>query len=103
MRAVRTLRGGLEATGDGPWMPGLAHAAAALSTVLVFGLRGCLTGLLFATLANFVVFLPLTALVLNGGRPMAPTAVVPAPGRRAQWLLLGFWTATAWAGAALGS
>jgi hypothetical protein len=84
-----------------PWLPGWPHAVAALATGLVFGAQGCVTGLLLATLASFVVYLPVTALVLNGGRPIAADGPAPVLTPRAQALLLGLWTVTAWGGAAL--
>jgi hypothetical protein len=101
MRAVRALTGGSGYSADQPWLPGLPHVAAALATWLVFGGQACLTGLLLATLASFVVYLPLTALALNGGRPIGADAAVPAFGTRATLVLLGLWTVTAWAGAGL--
>jgi hypothetical protein len=75
--------------------------AAALATYFVFGGRACVTGLLLATLASFIVYLPVTALTLNGGRPIAADEPIPPLTARAQMLLLGLWTLTAWAGAAL--
>jgi hypothetical protein len=100
MRAV--LTGGFGST-DQPWLPGLPHVAAALATYFVFGGQACVTGLLLATLASFVVYLPLTALALNGGRPIGPDAAAPDLTTRAQIVLLALWTATAWVAAALAS
>lgn len=100
MRAVRVLTGVSGVPGDQPWMPGLPHIAGALPTYFVFGGAACVAGLLLATLASFVVYLPLTALALNGGRPISADASAPALTGRAQSLLLGLWTLTAWAGAA---
>ncbi len=59
-----------------------------------------MTGLLLATLASFVVYLPVTALALNGGRAIAPDAPAPALTLRVRMVLLVLWTLTAWAGAA---
>jgi hypothetical protein len=101
MRAVRTLTGGVGGSADQPWLPGLPHVAAALATYFVFGGQACVTGLLLATLASFVVYLPLTALTLNGGQAISPEAAAPVLTARAQVMLLGLWTLTAWAGAAL--
>jgi hypothetical protein len=101
MRAVRALTGGSGFSADQPWLPGLPHVAAGLATWLVFGGQACLTGLLLATLASFVVYLPLTALALNGGRPIDADAVAPAFSTRTMLVLLGLWTVTAWAGAGL--
>src|SRR3712207_2741329 len=81
------------------WLPVLPHAVAALSTIAVFGTSACLGGLLLATLAGFVFYLPLTALWLNGGKAIAPDAPPPPLTAGAQDGLLGLWTATAWAGA----
>jgi hypothetical protein len=100
MRAVRALAGGFGST-DQPWLPGLPHVAAALATYFVFGGQACVAGLLLATLASFIVYLPLTALALNGGRPIGPEASAPTFTTRAQLTLLVLWTATAWVAAGL--
>jgi hypothetical protein len=101
MRAVRVLTGGSDFSADQPWLPGLLHVAAALTTYLVFGGRDCVTGLLLATLASFVVYLPLTALTLNGGRAIPADEPAPVLTTGAQVVLLGLWAMTAWAGAGL--
>ncbi|WP_428537125.1 hypothetical protein [Rhodopila sp.] len=101
MRAVRALTGGFGISADQPWLPGLPHVAAALATLLVFDGAAFVTGLMLATLASFVVYLPVTALVLNGGRAIAADGPAPLLPLAAQLLLLGLWTATAWVGAAL--
>ena len=103
MRTVRALTGGFGISTEQPWLPGLPHVAAALATYFVFGARACVAGLLLATLASFVVYLPVTALTLNGGRPIGVNEPAPALTTRAQVVLLGLWTLTAWAGAALAS
>ena len=101
MRAVRALTGGFGFSADQPWLPGLPHVAAALATYFVFGAQGCVTGLILAMLASFIVYLPVTALALNGGQPIASDGPPPVLTIRAQVVLLGLWTLTAWAGAAL--
>jgi hypothetical protein len=101
MRAVRALTGGFGFSTEQPWLPGLPHVAAALATYFVFGGQACVTGLLLATLASFVVYLPVTALTLNGGQPITADSAAPVLTVRAQLVLLGLWTLTAWAGAAL--
>lgn len=101
MRAVRALTVGSGLSADQPWLPGLPHVLAALATYFVFGAQGCVTGLLLATLASFVVYLPVTALALNGGRAIAEDASAPALTMKAQAVLLGLWTVTAWVGAGL--
>ena len=100
MRAVRTLTG-LSFSPEQPWFPGLAHAATGLSTAFVFGVQACLTGLLLATLASFVVYLPLTALALNGGRAIRDDAEAPELTLKAQLALLVLWTLTVWIVASL--
>jgi len=97
----RVLTGGIGWRNDRPWLPGLPHAAAAMAACLVFGAQACLTGLLMATLASFVVYLPMTALALNQGRPLAADAAAPELTARAQIVLWALWTITAWVGAAL--
>ncbi|HQT78065.1 MAG: hypothetical protein B7Z80_17770 [Rhodospirillales bacterium 20-64-7] len=89
------------AAADRLWLPGLSHAAVASAAWPVFGGAACIAGLLLATLASFVVYLPLTALALNGGGPIAADAPAPAMTPLARVVLLGLWTATAWGSAAL--
>ncbi len=101
MRAVRTLTGDFVSSSARPWLPGLPHALAGVATWAVFGGSACITGLLLATLASFVVYLPMTALALNGGRPLAETEQAPVLPAGARIALLGLWTLTAWGGAAL--
>ncbi len=81
MRAV--LTGVSNEAAEQRWLPGAPHVCAALATYFVFGGQACLTGLLLATLASFVVYLPVTALALNGGRAIAATAPAPALTMRA--------------------
>ncbi len=100
--AVLVLSGFSRPCAGRPWLPGLPHMAAALATYPVFGAQGCVTGLVLATLASFVVYLPLTALTLNGGQAIAEDAPAPALSVPAQLVLLALWTLTAWGGAALG-
>ncbi len=101
MRPVRALADAPADPADRPWFPGLPHAVAGIATYFVFGASACVTGLLLATLAGFVVYLPVTALALNGGRAYATGEPAPALSMRTQLLLLGLWTLTAWLGAAL--
>jgi hypothetical protein len=93
---MRVLTSGIAVRQDRPWLPGLAHAIAALGVWPAFGAAACITGLLFATLASFVVYLPLTALALNGGQPIAADGPAPTLTQRAQVVMLALWTVTAW-------
>jgi hypothetical protein len=86
---------------DTTWLPGLPHAVAAAATWLVFGGAACVAGLLMASLVSFVVWLPLTALALNNGRPLAEDAAAPALTPNAKRALFLLWTATAWLAAAI--
>ena len=101
MRAVRALTGGFALSAGQTWLPGLPHAIAGFATWFVFGGQACVTGLLVATLASFVVYLPVIALALNGGKPLTEKEPAPHLPLSAQVLLLGLWTATTWATAAL--
>jgi hypothetical protein len=101
MRAVRALAGGFADRTDRPWLPGLSHAASAVATWPMFGGPACITGLLMATLASFVVYLPLAALVVNGGDALEADAPAPVLPTRAHALLFALWTLTAWGAAAL--
>ena len=103
MRAVRALTVGYGSSTGQTWLPGLPHVAAALATYFVFGVQACVTGLLLATLASFVVYLPVIALALNGGRAIDADAAAPVLTMKAQVALLGLWTVTAWVGSALAS
>jgi hypothetical protein len=81
---------------DTAWLPGLPHAAIALAIAPVLGVAACVAGLLVATLVSFIVYLPLTVLTLNGGAALAEDAEAPPMTWRAQAVLLGLWTVTAW-------
>ena len=86
--------------GDHAWVPGLPHVVMAGAAAPVLGVPACVTGLLMATLASFIVYVPLTVLALNGGAPLAEDADVPDLSLSARIILLVLWTSTAW-GAAL--
>ncbi|HVZ06330.1 hypothetical protein [Rhodopila sp.] len=105
MRAVRVLTGlsfGPAARSGGqPWLPGLPHVLVALAIWPALGAAACVTGLLLATMASFVVFLPLTALALNGGRPLPADAPPPVLPVRAQLTLFVLWSLAVWVAAAL--
>lgn len=90
-----------QATDDQAWLPGLAHVLAAGAAAPVLGVAACAAGLLMATLASFIVYLPLTVLALNGGEALAEDAEAPALPASARAVLLVLWTATAWAAAGI--
>ena len=67
---------------------------------VVLGWQACLAALMIASLASFLVYVPLTVLALNGGGALTEDAPVPALTARAYVVLLALWTTTAWLGAA---
>ena len=93
---MRVVTSGIASSQDRPWLPGLAHALTALCVWPAVGVAACVAGLLMATLASFVVYLPLTALTLNGGRPIKLDGPAPVLTPRARMVMLALWTATAW-------
>jgi hypothetical protein len=88
-------------TSDGAWFPGLPHVVAAAASWLVFGGAACAAGLLMASFVSFVVWLPLVALALNDGAPLAPDDAPPTLTPNAKRVLFVLWTATAWLAAAI--
>lgn len=86
---------------QGAWFPGLPHVLAALAAWPVFGAGACIAGLLMTSLVTFVVWLPMTALALNNGHPLAEHDVAPPLTRNAKRVLFVAWTATAWLAAAI--
>jgi hypothetical protein len=78
---------------------GLPFVLTAFGPSVVFGWQACLAALTIATLATFLVYVPLTALALNGGNALVEGAPTPALTARAYAALLVLWTATAWLGA----
>ena len=88
-------------TVDGAWFPGLPHVLAAMASWFVYGGAACAAGLLMASFVSFVVWLPLVALALNNGEPLAMEAAAPALTPNAKRALFVLWTATAWLAAAI--
>ena len=79
---------------------GLPFVLAAFVPGFVLGWQACLAALTIASLASFLVYVPLTVLTLNGGGPLTEDAPAPALTTRAYAVLLALWTTTAWLGAA---
>lgn len=88
-------------TTDTAWFPALPHVLAAAATWPVYGGAACAAGLLMASFVSFVVWLPLVALALNHGQPLALDAAAPALTPNAKRALFLLWTATAWLAAAI--
>jgi hypothetical protein len=80
---------------------GLPFVLAAAVPGLVSGWQACLAALTIASLASFLVYVPLTVLALNGGSALTEDAPVPALTARAYAVLLTLWTTTAWLSAAV--
>jgi hypothetical protein len=80
---------------------GLPFVLAAAAPGLVFGPASCAAALLIASMANFLVYLPLTVLALNGGAALGEDAPAPPLTPRAYLALLLLWTGTAWLAAAM--
>lgn len=103
---MRTPR---EAVFDLGW-PSLRHAKGRLLGLpfvlaggvpaFMFGWQACLASLMIAGLASFIVYIPMTALILNGGSALSEDAPVPALTVRAYSALFVLWAATAWLAAA---
>lgn len=96
-----TLSQTIATRGDASWFPGLPHVLAGGGTFLAFGGAACIAGLLMASLVSFVVWLPLTALTLNNGMPLAENDAAPVLTPNAKRMLFVLWTATAWLAAAI--
>ena len=86
------------ASATAPWAPGLAHGLAALAVLPVLGGLACAVGLLMAGFLSFVVWLPLIALSLNGGKALAEQDAPPELTPNARRVLFALWTATAFLG-----
>jgi hypothetical protein len=80
---------------------GLPFLLGAATPGLVFGWPACIAAVMLASLASFVVFVPMTALALNEGRALRGDAPDPVLTARAYVVLLALWTGAAWAGAAV--
>ncbi len=80
-------------------MLGLPFVLVAFVPGFVLGWQACFAALMIASLASFLVYVPLTVLALNGGGALSEDAPAPALTARAYTVLLALWTATVWAGA----
>ncbi|HXA26756.1 MAG TPA: hypothetical protein VNW90_31075 [Acetobacteraceae bacterium] len=82
---------------------GLPFVLAACAPCLVYDWSVCIAALMVASVASFLVFVPLTALALNGGVALGDDQPLPPLTTRAYTLLFLLWTTSAWLGAALTS
>lgn len=79
---------------------GLPFVLAACAPCFVFHWPVCIAALMVASVASFLIYVPLTALALNGGVALTEDAPIPLLTSRAYVVLLALWTTTAWLGAA---
>jgi hypothetical protein len=82
---------------------GLPFVATACAPALFYPLSTCIAALMVASVASFLVFVPLTALAMNGGAALNDDEPLPPLTHRAYAVLLLLWTTSAWLGAALAS
>jgi len=86
-----------EQTADHPigfMVQGFPCVAVALLCAWLVSPVACAVGLLTATALTFVLFLPLTALVLSGGQPVRSEEPGPALSATASGVLFLCWAAT---------
>jgi hypothetical protein len=82
---------------------GLPFVIVGCAPGLLLSWSACLAALLVASVASFLIYVPMTALALNGGTAIKDDAPLPPLTPRAYVLLLLLWTATAWAAAVVAS
>lgn len=87
---------GLDVLGNREWLFGLPVLGAALLSGLTFGWPACVAGVLMASFASFVLYIPMVTLWLNGGQPLAADAAAPVITPVLQRGLLALWAVTAW-------
>ncbi len=75
---------------------GLPFVLVAFAPGLVLGWRAGVAALTIASLASFLIYVPVTVLALNSGDALAEDAPTPALTAPAYAVLLALWTATGW-------
>ena len=78
---------------------GLPFVLTAVVPGILFGWPASVAALIVATVASFVVFVPMTALALNRGAALHEDATLPPLTARSYVVLLVLWTLAAWLGA----
>ncbi len=79
---------------------GLPFAVTAIAPGFLLGWSACIAALTIASVASFLIYVPLTALALNGGDALTEDGPLPSLTARAYAALLSLWSMTAWLGAA---
>lgn len=82
---------------------GLPFVLTAAAPGLAVEWHACVASLLIASVATFLVYVPLTALALNGGAALRDGEPAPPLTARAYVALLVLWAMTVWLGAILAS
>lgn len=83
-------------TANREWFHGIPVLGVALVGGLTFGWAAGLAGLLLASFATFVLYIPMVTLWLNGGQALSPDATAPVITPPLQRGLLALWAVTAW-------
>lgn len=91
---VRSIRD--VASTNREWAFGLPVLGVALVCSLTFGGPACVAGILMASFASFILYIPMMMLWLNGGEPLAPDAEAPSITAALQRRLFALWAVTAW-------
>ena len=80
---------------------GLPFVLVACAPGLLFHWSACTAALMLASVASFLVYVPMTALALNGGAALSEDEPAPPLTLGAYATLLLLWTATSWFAAAM--
>ena len=102
LHATRDLAWPSLRNAEGRWL-GLPFVLTACAPGMVLQWRACVAALMLASVASFLVYVPMTALALNGGVALREDMPAPPLTPRTYVLLLVLWTSTAWLAAAAAS
>jgi hypothetical protein len=80
---------------------GLPFVLTAAVPGILFGWQASVAALIVASVASFVVFVPMTAIALNHGAGLPEDATLPPLTPRCYVVFLMLWTSAAWLGAIL--
>jgi len=80
---------------------GLPFILAACAPGFMVPWPACVAAMMVASVASFLIYVPVTALALNGGRALNEDEPAPPLTPRAYAVLFLLWTATAWVAAAV--
>ena len=80
---------------------GLPFVLTAAVPGILFGWQASVAALIVASVASFVVFVPMTVLALNRGAALPEEADLPPLTARCYLVFLALWVVAAWLGAGL--